>query len=431
MMTLSRKVLNRGRLAFGNLRATRVARVLLLGGVIAMWVKGWLPSLVNAIVVGRERRFGLIEGVGSSPLGGHLATLITFLSGLLLLAAILLSLERLPNSKLGPSLLLIAIWLLVYLYHGANLSADSVMFPILVLAISISDVSRKEVVAVLAWLGVTSTLTALALGLFTTWGFMPELWSQGADKAVFGEHILAGAYDHSNALGQVLVLTLPLVVYHFRGMFRWLFLIAAIFAILWSASRISIAVGIGAAVVSAVVIVRTWPWMKWGVSAAALIAMTLVVAVPLLVRDPSLLTNRGFIWITAREFASENLSIMLVGSGGDIYRTVSPLTERLDYVSTTGHNLFMTTFVVGGLLAVIAMFGYLLLCIARQVSTFDDWPLGLVWIVVYLMMSIAEDPTRAFFYGPHAFIVVPMLVLLTWTGGSSVPSSGRNPAIAR
>lgn len=396
----------------GDIPAARVAQWAFVGGIVAMWAKGWAPSLLNAALVGRGRRFGLTEGSLSSVLGQHVSSALVLVTFGCLLATIALSVSNFTVARVGPAGIMLALWVLIYLYHGADLAADSLLFPLFVVAFALVEMDREAIFRVIAWAGVLSAAMAVVLGLVGGWGFMPELWSSGADKAIVGDHILAGAYDHSNSLGQVIVLTLPIAIWVLRGWGRWLATAVMLFAIVWSASRISIAVGVGAAILSLIVLPRARKWMGWVATAVVSAATALLIVVPLVVRDPEFLTNRGFIWVTARNFGTEDVGKFLLGSGGDSFSTISPLTERLDYVSTTGHNLFVTFFICGGILAVVTLFSYLIMGAFQQVKDFHLFPLPLIWLIVYLLISIAEDPTRAFYFGPHAFVVMPMLMLL-------------------
>lgn len=393
---------------------------LLLVVIVVLWLQGWLPSVINVLEFGRSYISGLEVRAEQSELATQVTDVLSFTAAGLLALSLVLALYVIGTVQIGPTFLLLVAWFTVTgvpMITGAASfpTLRMVLFPVTVVIILIVQPPRQPIYRLLAALTVITAVASIGFGVVDSRAFMPVEWASREGKAVF-DTILAGIYSHSNALGIVLALGLPFVATQTRGVWRLSSMVAVGGAIAWSASRVSMAVAIGTFVLSLIVIYARRSVSRRVVTFAIGLALTIMIALPLSTDDPELMTNRGLIWMTSREYGWGS---PLFGHNSSAYTSINPLTLSLNYLSSTGHNTFMTLWVVGGLF-VLAVAGIMLIVSLRFAwARYSIDPVPLLFLAVLLMTGIAEDAVRAFHLSPVSFIVYPMLALLLQPGGDA------------
>lgn len=387
----------------------RIGTFFLCTAVVALWAQGWLPNLTTMLTAGR----GYISGLGSTVEQTQLATSISSILAIsvaaLVLMAILFGLPSIRHARPLPFLTLLAAWVVLYPWHGTSgVNIATVIFPLIALAWMLLRPDSRPFYRLLAWIGVMTATGSILFALVSPLAFMPAQWTLDADKALLGNNILAGPYSHSNALGLSLVLTLPFVVTYFRGRALLMTTLLMSIALLWSSSRLS-TVAAALTLILSLCAVRMSPRRgRTMLSFVAVAAAIFVVGLPLLTSDPLLFTNRGGIWMTSLDFAQREF---LTGYGWDVYREVNELTTTLGFVSTTGHNIFVTFLTTGGIVTVILVGSMLLMGYRNGRRSFDIDRTRLLFLAVLLIVGFAEDPTRAFTVGPQSFVIYPMFII--------------------
>lgn len=387
--------------------ATRLGVKLILASVVGLWIYGWLPSLVTLFVAGRGRGDQGLVAAATSPQAESASRALTFLVIALLLGAVLVGIAGIRRVRPEAGLILVALWGVLVIAHG-ELSSAAMVFPLFVAAWFLIEPPADLIYRALAWLGVATAAMSVGMGLVTPLAFMSSAWSN-ADKGILGTQILAGPYGHSNALGLVLALTLPFTILHFRkSSWQWAAFGVMVVALIWSASRVSLGAAIVSILVCAVGFRASLRLARFLLMAAAGIAAALMVALPLWVSDPGFLTGRGRIWIISRNFDTGSP----IGLGVDAFRDTNGLTWTLGHITTTGHNVFVTTLLAGGAVGIALGATWLLLAALRSRRAFPQDRVRLVFLVILLTVGIAEDPVRALLLGPQAFAIYPMLFIL-------------------
>lgn len=394
--------------------STRTAScVLLVVGIVGIWANGWAQSLANTMINGRGYVSGLQSTVQFSPLGDLLDTTTLYGSLLALLMALTLSAHRLGRLRIGPLMVVAALWFILVGLHlitgSLPFTAKHFVFLVLLTVTTAVTPDPRILFRLFAVLTVLMAAGSIAFGLASPDAFMSQTWADSSAKGILPGGILAGPYSHSNALGLSLALGLPFVVTQLRGITRFAGLSLTVVGLVWSASRISL---ISSVAILALAIVVGWARASVAralLTIASFLALAVMVVLPRIVEDPELFTNRGLIWMTSREYGWES---WLFGHGNSAYTTVNPLTTRMGFLSTTGHNASITFWVTGGLLGLVVIGGLLFLCLRNARSQYVSAPAALLFIAALLLTCIAEDPIRSFLLGPQTFIIVPMLAYL-------------------
>jgi hypothetical protein len=316
-------------------------------------------------------------------------------------------------------MLVLATWGVLYLLQDAQLSLTTTALPIFVISWMLVRPEPSQLYRFLAWLGLITAAFSIGFGLISPLAFMSTDWTANAEKALIGDEILAGPYSHSNALGLALALTLPFVVLHFKRYARLAAVIVVGVALLWSASRLSTAAAVFALLVSLLVL-RLSPRASRRLLSISIVSIcVLLIMLPLLTTDPSLFTKRGMIWMTS--LAHVGNGSWFIGEGGDAFREVNSLTTALGFVSTTGHNVFVTFFATGGVVTVFLMAIVLLIAYLNGRRAYATDQYRLLFLAILLVLCIAEDPVRALALGPQSFVIYPMLLVMLDSTGVAQP----------
>jgi hypothetical protein len=398
----------------------RPASGLIITAIIAMWILGWLPNLITLLASGRGQISGLAATVETTPLSGSIATALTVAISAVLALAVLLGLANARSIRPGPYILLLVVWAILYALPGEGGALSTLLLPIFVVAWMLVRPAPASIYRLLAWIGLITAIISIGFAFVSPLAFMSVDWTANAEKALIGDQILAGPYSHSNALGLCLALTLPFAVLHFR---RWARVFAVVLigvGLIWSASRLSTAAAVIALALSLLVIRLGEQTSRRLLSTVTVVGAAVLVLLPVLTSDPLLFTNRGRIWMTSLTYAYQGP--WLVGGGGSVFREVNELTTALGFVSTTGHNAFVTFFAAGGAMTVmfIAIMAVVAYRNSRRVFPSDRY--RLLFMAILVVLSLAEDPIRALALGPQSFVIYPMFMILLDT---SAPSPSR------
>lgn len=393
--------------------AGAVARVGALTAILLMWLHGWLPNLISAAAGGR----GVIRGLEAIAPESPLASLMyqVLLVGVLaaLVASSLASIPALAGLRPAPYFALLLAWaaivVLPALTGASALGSSQVLFPLLLLPLAAGAVTKELLYRALMLMTVFMAVLSVVMGLSVDIAFMPRDWSLDAEKALIGDQILAGPYSHSNLLGVAMVLGLPLVLTQLKGAYRFLSLAFVIVAIVWSASRISLAVTVVILLIALIALVARREKSRLPLLLAAIGAAATMLLLPLLTTDKTFATGRGRIWIEALRFQGEG---PLIGHGPTAFRVDNALTSTLAYYSTTGHNTLVTVYVTGGIIAVAAAAAYFFQVLRFSSRIYPTDRVPLVFLGALLWACVLEDPIRGLDFGAHSYIVFPMLVFL-------------------
>lgn len=387
----------------------RLGVTLAFSAIVALWALGWLPSAISLLSAGRGYISGLESTATQVPLATAIASALTLGTLVALVLALIFGLPSIREIRPGPYLLLLAMWLALHVLHGLGLNVSGLLFPLLVGVWMLLRPPVASLYRLLAWLGFITAAGSILFAVGSPLAFMVDDWSANSDKAIIGDQILAGPYSHSNALGLTLALTLPIAAMWFKGRARLLVFITMVAALVWSASRLSIASAVVTLLLSMIAIGAKEAVARALLSAATVVAALVVVALPLLTTDPTALTHRGFIWMQSLAHAPGSL---VLGYGADIYRTVNNFTTSMGYVSTTGHNTFVTLLLTGGLLVLAIALAAGVIAFRNARASFPVDRVRLLFLAVLLATSFAEDPLRALALGPLCFVLWPMTLVL-------------------
>lgn len=394
----------------------RASWVLLSAGIVGVWANGWAQSLANTIISGRGYVSGLQSTVRFSALGDLLDSVTLYGSLFALVVALLLSAHNLGKLRIGPLLVISALWLILVGLPLANgslpFTAKHFVFLVLLVVTTAVKPDPKRLFKLFAVLTMLMAAGSVGFGLFSSDAFMSQTWADSSAKGILPGGILAGPYSHSNALGLSLALGLPFIVTQLRGFTRLLGLGITVLALVWSASRMSLVSSVAILILAIVV-----GWARANLARALLtiasfLALAVMVVLPRVVEDPDLFTNRGLIWMTSREYGWDS---WLFGHGNSAYTTINQLTTQMGFLSTTGHNASITFWVTGGILGLAVIGGVLLFCLRNARAQYAEAPAALLFIAALLLTCIAEDPIRSFLLGPQTFVIVPMLAHLIIT----------------
>jgi hypothetical protein len=394
----------------------RPASGLVIIALLAMWALGWLPNLVTLLASGRGQISGLAATVETTPLASNIASALTIAISALLAIAILLGLTNVRSIRPGPYILLLAAWAVLYALRGEGLALSTLLLPLFVVAWMLVRPPANLVYRLLAWIGLSTAAISIGFALISPLAFMSVDWTANAEKALIGDEILAGPYSHSNALGLCLALTLPFAVLYFRRWARALAVVMIGVGLIWSASRLSTAAAVIALALSLLVIRLGERTARRLLSAVIVIGSGVLVLLPVLTSDPLLFTNRGRIWMTSLAYTYQGP--WLFGGGGSVFREINALTTELGFVSTTGHNAFVTFFTAGGaiVLGLVVIMAVIAYGNSRRVFSSDRY--RLLFIAIIVVLSIAEDPIRALALGPQSFVIYPMFLILLDTSAA-------------
>lgn len=366
-------------------------RIIIVCLLSTFWMYATLPNTVNLLLGGR----GIASGSGGlgtiveTGVGGAVrwALLIVVTALAVMVIAFGISRSRWQISTLIIAVLFATAVSLVYLSH-TNFEDLVKMTPAYLVFCS-SMVSSYRATAGKV-LGVLTGMTAL---LSILWGFfqptvaLMNQWDYGEDKKIFDSGLLAGPFTHSNILGIALVIGLPWITYVRRSIWKYIFLVSSVTAIIWSASRSSIVVMTMMCLFAGIICFVKSSSLRIGVARITVLgAIGVGIVLPLLTTSESAVQGRGWIWQASRMAV---LDSPLLGSGQPVFVS-GAVADIVGYNTSHGHNIYMTALARDGIIGFIAL-TILLLSLGLYASRLASATLAPVLsILVFLVVGMVE-----------------------------------------
>jgi hypothetical protein len=381
------------------------------GLIVLLWAWSWLPQLIDLLQIGRQS-VEIGQVAQRSPAAGAaysaIIALLAVLSVVLIVSAAF-SAHRVSASSLG---LLLAPWLsmnFVYVLQGGR-SNETLIFPLVVIALAVNSEFSCAIYPLLRRLIIVTAGTSLILGLTQPQMYLSDpARAVSNDKALVGNLLLNGLMPTSNQLGILMALGIPLLAITSARRTKWIWVAVCMAALVWSASRTSLAAAI---FVFAVVLIAS----KGGTAAAknlirpaAAIAGIATLTFPFLFTDPQTFSSRVNIWRTCLSYVTDGH--LLTGVGTLSLREVSAITTAIGAIPSTGHNTFVTSITVGGLIAVTAVASLYLVFLHRATAIYSTDRYPLVFFLTLMALSVLEDPPRGFVISPSSFLILPLLAM--------------------
>jgi hypothetical protein len=355
------------RSAEAHLRA-RLTTVLFV--LVWLWVV--LPRLIQSLTAPKFRGSVGADLQVDTPLSSRVSTLLGFAVFALCLAAVAVvwrsqwqsKAATRPPTPLWPLVVALSPWCFLVmhdLFLGFRPATRVFVYAFVMVATWQLRPGVKSL-GVLGYLTGVAALLSIAMGVL-----LPDkgLFQSAGGGLVTEEKqfipigILVGFLTHGNSLGQFVGLGLPLVGAITNPRHRYFFLTVSVVAVVWTASRASLAAG-GAILVVMCVFAFVHRERRRVAAWAAIVACYLGVGLlPWLVSDPGAFTNRGLVWMTSLQWFEES---PFIGLGSRWYSVIGSTSQRLAATVFHGHNESVQLLVTGGvcLLALVV----LLLCAA-------------------------------------------------------------------
>lgn len=234
------------------------------------------------------------------------------------------------------------------------------------------------------------------------------------EKSITGAPLLAGIFSHSNILGMFLAFTLPFVFLMRAWPLRWLSFGVIVWALILTSSRTAL---VGAAVMVAVLLLaRLLSRVAFVVvsGAGAVVALIAVILLPFRETDPQAFTYRGAIWIHSRQALGDN---GVFGLGAHWYAdNYLALRDTLSSAASHGHNLVLTTLILGGAFVLAGWLVVIFLAFRGAASdpVRSTSVVGVAFVLGLLAIGATETPYALVGWGPlSASVLVPLFVLAT------------------
>jgi hypothetical protein len=333
-------------------RAGRVDQTVVL--MVLTWLAVVLPRFVQSLTAPKHEALinDAIPYSASTSFLSHLLTVMVI--GWSVLVVVRRS-ANLPTDRRRVLVILLAPWIYLItrdLYAGVHLHLQDLEYPAIVIAVWVLRPPIRKL-ALLGYLGAALALISVLMGVFLKAKGLYHASSGDLvtlDKKILPWGILVGPLTSENNLGQALVLGLPLIGFARSRIVRVVVIALTGYAIIWTASRSSIA---ALAVGGLIALALQVPGRKLRqiVAAVLLLAAGLVmIAIPVSTSDGTAFSNRGYIWITSLRAWSQH---RVFGLGGQWYSSLAKYEEGLGGAAFHGHNTFVQMAVVGGAVCLV------------------------------------------------------------------------------
>lgn len=379
--------------------------------ILFLWCWSWLPQLIDLLIVGRQSP-GLRTVAERSELAS--ATYIAIIAAILATALFLVVVSILSGQPFSTASIFVILtpWVAlngVYVFQGGRIT-EVLLFPLVAIAFVLNYDCLRNAYGLLRSLILITAISSIALGIAQPNLFLSDPRFQvSSDKAIVGDLLLNGLFPTSNQLGVTLALGIPLLVTASGKRTRWLGTAIALSAMVWASSRTALAATAVVLLVMAI-LPRGRTRATGRVIRPLVLAFTVLgILLPFILTTPSLLSGRVSIWRTSLDHVVN--TDLFFGAGAMIFREVSPVTTRIGAITATGHNVFVSIFTIGGILAVLAMSLLFVTYLDRAVSTFDADPYPLLFLLALSAMSVLEDPLRGFVIAPSSFLIIPVIAM--------------------
>jgi hypothetical protein len=390
-------------------RRFRIDEALVLIGLV--WSTVVLPRLVQSLTAPKHQ-----TSVNETIPYSRSTAALSHLCVLLLLgwcAAIIgRRLSNLPTDRRTVLLVLLAPWIYLItrdIYAGVHFHLQDLEYPMIVLALWALRPPINKLV-LLGYLSAALTVISLLMGwLLPAKGIFHALNGDlvNPDKKLFSSGNLIGPMTSENNLGQILVLGLPFIALARNRFLRVVVVLLTVFAVLWTASRSSIAALAIGGIIALVLQIRPRRFRLVAASVLLLTAACVMVAIPVSTSNGPEFSNRGYIWIVSLRAWSQH---RIFGLGTQWYASLARYEEGLGGKAFHGHNTFVHMAVIGGsvmLLMVAAIAAVAIVSAVRWAGSGVTFPavlLGTFFVSATLELSFA-------FYDREFLLAVTVLPL--------------------
>lgn len=394
---------------------TQIAGILFLLAILVLWALSWAGYFCSNVVFDTGPGAALEELEGAQALEIQVNRFLGWGVVLTLGAASVIGMLNLPHPRQLLPLILILLWVPLYVIWAPEPSISQYFFPLVVVAWVYARPRPEHLYRLIAGIGIATAMLSLyvAFAAGITWGvpelgFMPERWTENADKAMIGDQILRGIYAHSNGLALAILLPLPFVILKLPRLVALPAAAIMFGALLWTASRISLVIAVALIVFLLCLPLLRPRLARYFALAVVIVASLIMLFVPFAPVERKFLSGRGAIWQEGTSFFERHFWL---GGGPQTFDPDGALIEAIGFRAAHGHNVFLTIAVSGGAISL------LLLVFAVGVGTmkaFHDYevdPMPLIFLVTFFLTGIAEDTTTAFDGGSAAWFVFPLLAL--------------------
>lgn len=392
--------------------------------VVSMWLWAWLPQLIDRVGLGRQT---VIFGAAARRSSEAQLAYVVIIAAMLIAALVIIFVEVQRGSVPGGGVatLVLAPWVgynALYVATGGR-NTEVLVFPVVVIALLLCLRTRQDIYKTLRILASVTIVSSLALGTFLPGYFLSQNDETiSNEKAIFGAQLLNGLFPTSNQLGIFIALALPLLFTVRAPWLRRVLLFLAVAVLLWSAARTAIASGMVVALLWCAVrpIVRVESFARV-VAISSVIGLGIAALLPFAVSDTSDFSRRALIWEVSLSKAFEARPFF--GLGTFVFRSPSPVTEGVGAITNTGHNLFVSAFTIGGVVALLAIMGFLVAWLRSAVMLAADDLVPLMTLLAVAFLAPLEDPFRGFVVAPASFVLAPVVTYCLRAGGMRAGSA--------
>ena len=261
----------------------------------------------------------------------------------------------LPTDRRRVLVILLAPWIYLItrdIYAGVHLHLQDLEYPAIVIAVWVLRPPLRKLV-LLGYLAAALAVISVLMGVF--------LKSKGLyhgrngdlvplPKKILPWGILVGPLTSENNLGQVLVLGLPLIGLARSRLVRVVVVLVTAYAIVWTASRSSIAALAVGGLIALALPVRGRKRRRVVAAVLPMAAGLVMIAIPVSTSVGTSFSNRGYIWIASLRAWSQH---RVFGMGDQFYSSLAKFEEGLGGQAFHGHNTFVQMVAIGGAVGLV------------------------------------------------------------------------------
>ena len=329
-------------------------RTALAAGMLLVWASAVLPALVQSYTAPKYR-LGTADETAFTNLSWYVNRTISLTLLAVFLALVVRCLPWLPRDRWIALIVMLAPWAWqlgrdLYVNTRPNLAA--LAYPLVVTAVW-GLRPRFGQLRLIGYLIVGTAVLSLLMGILTPLQGILSHADGGAvapEKQILPIGILVGPLTSGNSLGQFLALGMPMIAMIPRRGLRIAGLAITFAAVVWTSNRSSLlALAFALALSGALVALTPVGRRLVSVTALALVG-ALIVVLPLTVTSDGAFTNRGWIWRTSLSRWRQH---EWLGLGSSYYAKTAQLADNIGTTAFHGHNEFVQTLVLGGLVNLI------------------------------------------------------------------------------
>jgi O-antigen ligase len=393
--------------------------------MLTAWLYSVVPSLIQVATSGRSEEVN-VEAVSTlgptALLAGWLLTLA--LVGVSAVSAVHYS-RSTRQARSKPKFVLVALapWFLMLvlaIVDSQPINMQVAVYPLIVLAIAGARPPLRTF-ALMGWLTIASAGFSILLGIYTDYGTISE--QAFVDKALVGTSVLAGPYSHSNMLGTVLALGLPSIFLISSKTARIVGSALIAIAVLWSASRTSIAAVAVILILLLVSQVARKPATRLILGTISIASTAVVLCyIPLTTHTLYGFNYRGRVWTgSLRRWETSKW----FGAGPDAYRNPGGYSNFLGQYAFHGHNLLVDALAVGGITMAVAITLLVLVAARRALHHYSSGEdlTAYFFVMSFAVVGILEVATDFWLPSSTGLIVWLLLSAVLFSRREYVPIS--------